>query len=128
MSAAGRLISPPPPGGEGQGEGGHTALLEPHPDPLPGRGGERNRREAPMAAWTSPSRRESLKASGLGAASLLGPRRAAAQPAAPARMRAPEANPKRGGTLRTAWGVTTPHFDMHQGATMAVMCHMYNGL
>jgi peptide/nickel transport system substrate-binding protein len=81
-----------------------------------------------MAAWTFPSRREFLTVSGLGAAGLLNARRAAAQPAAPPRMRAPEANPKRGGTLKAAFGVTTPHFDVHQGATMAVMCHMYNGL
>jgi peptide/nickel transport system substrate-binding protein len=81
-----------------------------------------------MAACTFPSRREFLTVSGLGAAGLLNARRAAAQPAAPPRMRAPEANPKRGGTLKAAFGVTTPHFDVHQGATMAVMCHMYNGL
>ena len=77
------------------------------------------------------SRREFLVVSGLGAAStmLLGSRAAAAPaPISGPRMRAPEPNPKRGGTLRTAFGVTTPHFDIHQGATTAVLCQMYNGL
>ncbi len=30
-------------------------------------------------------------------------------------MKAPEPNPKRGGTVKTAFGVTVPHFDFHQG-------------
>lgn len=30
-------------------------------------------------------------------------------------MRAPEPNPKKGGTLRTAYGITVSHFDFHQG-------------
>jgi peptide/nickel transport system substrate-binding protein len=80
-----------------------------------------------MGAWTSTSRRAFLKVSGLGAAGLLTARRTAAQPVA-TRQRAPEANPRRGGTLKAAFGVTTPHFDIHQGATMAVLCHLYNGL
>jgi peptide/nickel transport system substrate-binding protein len=42
------------------------------------------------------------------------PARAAA-PAGGYLMRAPEPNPKRGGVLRTAYGVTTAHFDFHQG-------------
>jgi peptide/nickel transport system substrate-binding protein len=43
-------------------------------------------------------------------------------------LRAPEPNPKRGGTLRIAVGVTTAHFDIHQGAATHVLCHMYNNL
>jgi peptide/nickel transport system substrate-binding protein len=43
-------------------------------------------------------------------------------------LRAPEPNPKRGGTLRVAVGVTTAHFDIHQGAATHVLCHMYNNL
>jgi peptide/nickel transport system substrate-binding protein len=82
-----------------------------------------------MAPWTSANRREFLKVSGLGAAgSLLRPRRAGAQATAPRGMRAPEANPRRGGTLKAAFGVTTAHFDIHQGATTPVLCHLYNGL
>src|SRR5262245_30234644 len=30
-------------------------------------------------------------------------------------LKAPETNPKRGGTLKTAFGVTVGHFDFHQG-------------
>ena len=43
-------------------------------------------------------------------------------------MRAPEPFPKRGGTLRMGFGVTTPHFDLVQGASTSVLCHLYNGL
>ena len=43
-------------------------------------------------------------------------------------MRAPEPFPKRGGTLRFGFGVTTPHFDINQGGNVSVMAHLYNGL
>ncbi|MCA9859898.1 MAG: hypothetical protein KC438_09255, partial [Thermomicrobiales bacterium] len=41
---------------------------------------------------------------------------------------APEPNPKRGGTLRTAFGITTTSYDIHQGANAAVLTHLYDGL
>ncbi len=53
---------------------------------------------------------------------------AVTKPAATGVLRAPEPNPKRGGTLKVAVGVTTPHFDIHQGAATHVLCHMYNNL
>ncbi len=40
----------------------------------------------------------------------------------------PAGTPERGGTLRTAFGVTTAHFDVHQGGSASVLVHMYNGL
>ncbi len=40
----------------------------------------------------------------------------------------PSGSPKRGGTLRTAFGVTTAHYDMHQGGSSSVLCHFYNNL
>lgn len=40
----------------------------------------------------------------------------------------PEGTPKRGGTVKTAFGVTTSHFDIHQGGSAAVLGHIYNGL
>jgi len=40
----------------------------------------------------------------------------------------PSGEPKRGGTLRTAFGVTTAHYDMHQGGSPSVLCHFYNNL
>jgi peptide/nickel transport system substrate-binding protein len=43
-------------------------------------------------------------------------------------MMRPEGSPKRGGTLRTAFGVTMSHFDAHQGGGTHVLCHMYNNL
>ena len=43
-------------------------------------------------------------------------------------MAAPEENPKRGGTLTTAWGMAPTHFDMHQGGGCAGCAMMYNGL
>src|SRR5688572_13275505 len=41
---------------------------------------------------------------------------------------APEPNPKRGGVLRTAFGVTTTSYDIYQGGNVAVLTHMYDGL
>lgn len=43
-------------------------------------------------------------------------------------MMRPEGTPKRGGILRTAFGVTMSHFDAHQGGGTAVLAHMYNNL
>ena len=43
-------------------------------------------------------------------------------------MLRPAGEPKRGGTLRTAFGVTTSHFDIHQGGSTSVLAHMYNNL
>jgi peptide/nickel transport system substrate-binding protein len=43
-------------------------------------------------------------------------------------MVAPEENPKRGGTVTTAWGMAPTHFDMHQGGGCAGCAMMYNGL
>ena len=42
--------------------------------------------------------------------------------------RAPEPFPQRGGTMRTAFGVTMQHFDAHQGAGTHVLGHLYDGL
>jgi len=46
----------------------------------------------------------------------------------PGFLRAPEPNPKRGGTLRVAGPFTVPHYDLYQGATAMVLAHMYSGL
>jgi len=43
-------------------------------------------------------------------------------------LKSPDPNPKRGGTLTIAFGVTTSNYDMQQGAANAVLCHMYNNL
>ncbi len=40
----------------------------------------------------------------------------------------PDGNPKRGGILKTAFGVTVAHFDAHQGGGTHVLGHMYNNL
>ncbi|MCC6454864.1 MAG: ABC transporter substrate-binding protein [Caldilineaceae bacterium] len=57
---------------------------------------------------------------------------AAAADAAPATaeggMMRPGGSPKHGGTLRTAFGVTTSSYDMHQGGSSSVLCHFYNNL
>jgi peptide/nickel transport system substrate-binding protein len=58
---------------------------------------------------------------------------AAAKPtAAPANdpgiLVSPDPNPKRGGTLRIAFGVTTSNYDLQQGAANTVLCHMYSTL
>lgn len=43
-------------------------------------------------------------------------------------MVAAEPEPKRGGTLTTAWGMTPTHFDIHQGGGCAGCAMMYDGL
>ncbi len=43
-------------------------------------------------------------------------------------LKAPEPNPKRGGTLRFAFGATTANYDMQQGANSNVLCQLYNNL
>lgn len=43
-------------------------------------------------------------------------------------LRAAQANPKRGGVVRTAWGATTRNFDTHQGGSSAVLGQAYNSL
>src|SRR5690606_38320940 len=40
----------------------------------------------------------------------------------------PGGNPKRGGTLRAAFGVTTSNYDMHQGAAVSVLTHLYHNI
>ena len=81
-----------------------------------------------MAPWTSPSRREFLKVSGLGAAGSSCIR------ASPAPRRPPAGDAGAGGEPPAGWHPQGrlrrdgPHFDIHQGETMAVLCHLYNGL
>jgi ABC-type transport system substrate-binding protein len=41
---------------------------------------------------------------------------------------APEPEPKRGGILRTAFGITTTSYDIYQGGNVAVLTHLYDGL
>lgn len=43
-------------------------------------------------------------------------------------MRPTDGTPRRGGTLRLCFGVTVPHYDIHQGASSAVLGHLYNNL
>ena len=78
-------------------------------------------------------------ASALAACAAGTPAEVAAPAAAPTAVPTPEAvagagmmrpggNPVRGGTLRTAFGVTMSHFDAHQGGGTHVLSHMYNNL
>lgn len=43
-------------------------------------------------------------------------------------LAAPESNPQRGGTLRMAFNAATANYDLYQGGSFPVLCHMYNGL
>ena len=79
------------------------------------------------------SRRDVIAISGaavVGSATALRlhPEPALAQDATPTAdmLRAPEADPQRGGTVRTAWGATTSHYDLHQGASSAVLANLYD--
>ena len=67
-------------------------------------------------------------AAALAAVAITSPMTSAQESARAGQMRAPEPFPKRGGKLRIGFGVTTPHFDLAQGGTPSVLCHMYNGL
>ncbi|HRW08917.1 MAG TPA: ABC transporter substrate-binding protein [Caldilineaceae bacterium] len=49
-------------------------------------------------------------------------------PPADTMLKAPEDNPKRGGILKTAWGMSPTHFDIHQGGGCAGCNMMYDGL
>jgi len=67
---------------------------------------------------------------GAPAAATPGASAAEAGPAASAEdgMMRPGGTPKRGGTLRGAFGVTTSNYDIHQGGSGSVLTHMYNNL
>lgn len=43
-------------------------------------------------------------------------------------LKSPDPNPKRGGTLRIAFGITTSNYDLQQGASSSVLCHLYSKL
>lgn len=43
-------------------------------------------------------------------------------------LAAPEENPQRGGTLRMAFNAATANYDLYQGGSFPVLCHLYNGL
>lgn len=69
------------------------------------------------------------------AAPAAQPAPAAAEPAAPPAdasaeggLLRPGGNPKRGGTVRMAVGVTTSNYDIHQGGAAHVLTHLYNNL
>lgn len=51
-----------------------------------------------------------------------------ARTAGPEMLKALEPNPKRGGQVRTAWGATTSHFDIHQGGAAHILTNLYNKL
>ena len=43
-------------------------------------------------------------------------------------LMSPDPNPKRGGEVKTAWGATTKHYDIHQGGAPHIMTSFYNKL
>ena len=62
------------------------------------------------------------------------PAAAVAQPAATMMeceigcLTSPDANPKSGGEVKTAWGATTKHYDIHQGGAPHILTSFYNKL
>jgi peptide/nickel transport system substrate-binding protein len=52
----------------------------------------------------------------------------AVQQATDAGFLRPAGTPQRGGTLKLAFGVTIPHYDITQGAGSSILCHMYSNL
>ncbi len=69
-------------------------------------------------------------AAGTPAAATRAASAVAATPAAsdPGILTSPDPNPKRGGTLRLAFGVTTSNYDLQQGGSASVLCHLYSQL
>ena len=43
-------------------------------------------------------------------------------------LMSPDPNPKRGGEVKTAWGATTKHYDIHQGGAPHILTSFYNKL
>jgi peptide/nickel transport system substrate-binding protein len=70
----------------------------------------------PAAAPTSSTAQAAPTAGGTAAGTDLG------------RLASAEPNPKRGGTLRLAFGVTTSNYDLQQGGNSNVLCQMYSTL
>src|SRR4051794_38035135 len=77
--------------------------------------------QAPTTAPAAPTTAAAAAAKPTSAAAAAAPN--------PGLMRPTDGTPKRGGTLRIAGGtVTTPHFDLHQGATAHPLTQLYNNL
>ena len=84
---------------------------------------------ASAAASIAPAASASASAATPSAAASAAPSAAASSAANdPGILKSPDANPKRGGTLRLAFGVTTANYDLQQGAAAQVLCHLYNKL
>jgi ABC-type transport system substrate-binding protein len=78
--------------------------------------------QAPAAAPTAvPAARPTV------AAPVAAPTTAAAS-ADPGTLASADPNPKRGGTLRIAFGVTTSNYDLQQGANNSVLTQIYSNL
>ncbi len=43
-------------------------------------------------------------------------------------LKSPDPNPKSGGEVKTAWGATTKHYDVHQGGAPHILTSFYNKL
>jgi peptide/nickel transport system substrate-binding protein len=88
---------------------------------------------APAVATQPPAAAPTAAAAAAAAAPTTAAAQAAAAPtgaaaADPGRLSSVDPNPKRGGTLRIAFGVTTSNYDLQQGAANTVLCHMYSTL
>src|SRR5438132_7775473 len=70
----------------------------------------------PAAAPTSPPAQAAPAVGATPAATDLG------------RLASVDPNPKKGGTLRLAFGITTSNYDLQQGASSTVLTHLYSNL
>lgn len=84
----------------------------------------------PAVANQAPATAAATAAAGTPAAATRAASAVAATPAAsdPGILTSPDPNPKRGGTLRLAFGVTTSNYDLQQGGAASVLCHLYSQL
>jgi len=91
---------------------------------------------APTPAVANPAAAPTAPATGAatGGSPVLATRAAATSTVAtsaasdPGILVSPDPNPKRGGTLRLAFGVTTSNYDLQQGGSASVLCHLYSQL
>lgn len=110
--------------------------------PVPTKAGEAAKpAEAPKPTAAAPKPAESSQPAAPPAATKPGEAAKPSEPAKPAAfsgaapavgqdtiMKPPEPNAKRGGEAKLAFGITTSHFDIHQGGSSSAMAHMYSNL
>ncbi|MCC6179590.1 MAG: ABC transporter substrate-binding protein [Chloroflexi bacterium] len=121
--------SQPPPAGKPASGGAAQPQATTAPVPTAAPAAPAKPAQAPATAPAAAKPTEAAKPAAEAKPTAAPTTAAAAKPTDAGILRAPEPNPKRGGTATFAFSVTTNHFDLHQGAgAYAVLWHTYNNL